>query len=190
MAAPDLAPGLIARWQSGDIDALDQLLPLIYQDLRAIAARELRRRSGHETLQPTALINEMVLRLLGVQASHFSSVGHFFCASARMMRQILVDRARHHNALKRGGDWQRESLTGIVDLSIPEQTDLQALDAALERLGELDERIAHIVELRYFAGLSVAEVAAALQVDQRTVYRDWALARSWLRDNLEGPEPT
>lgn len=185
-ATPPDTAALIARWRDGDPTALDGLLPLIYTDLRALAAGELRRRRGVDTLQPTALINEVMLRLLGGNPVAFNDVGHVLRTSARMMRQILIDRSRRMRAAKRGGDWQRETLSGIAELPLPQTADLESLDAALEELHGMDERVAQVVELRYFVGLSVAEVAAVMAVDERTVYRDWALARAWLRERVEG----
>lgn len=185
---PDTDPArLIARWRDGDGEALDALLPLIYSDLRQLAAAELRRRRGLDTLQPTALVNEVVLRWLTGGQVAFNDTAHVLRTSARMMRQILIDRSRRAHAAKRGGDWQRETLSRIVNLPLPENTALASLDAALEELQGLDERVAQVVELRYFIGLSVAEVAAVMDVDERTVYRDWAFARSWLRDRVGGP---
>ena len=185
-AAPPDTAALVARWRAGDPTALDSLLPLIYTDLRALAAGELRRRRGVDTLQPTALINEVMLRLLGGNPVAFNDVGHVLRTSARMMRQILIDRSRRMRAAKRGGDWQRETLSGIAELPLPQTADLESLDAALEELHGMDERVAQVVELRYFVGLSGAEVAAVMAVDERTVYRDWALARAWLRERVEG----
>lgn len=185
-ASPPDTAALVARWRAGDPTALDSLLPLIYTDLRALAAGELRRRRGVDTLQPTALINEVMLRLLGGTPVAFNDVGHVLRTSARMMRQILIDRSRRMRAAKRGGDWQRETLSGIAELPLPQTADLESLDAALEELHGMDERVAQVVELRYFVGLSVAEVAAVMAVDERTVYRDWALARAWLRERVEG----
>ncbi|RDZ29111.1 ECF-type sigma factor [Lysobacter silvisoli] len=176
---------LIQRWRHGDAAALDSLLPLVYADLRAIAARELRGHRGHDTLQPTALVNDVFVRLLGQDGVAFENSAHLFNAAARIMRQILVDRARKAASEKHGGAWRRDDFTEALQLPIPEQTRLPDLDAALAALEQLDARMAQVVELRYFVGLSVPEVARVLGLDERTVYRDWAAARAWLRDRLE-----
>lgn len=179
------AQTLIQRWRHGDAAALDSLLPLIYADLRAIAARELRGHRGHDTLQPTALVNDVFVRLLGQDGVAFENSAHLLNAAARIMRQILVDRARKAASEKHGGAWRRDEFTEALQLPIPEQTRLPDLDAALAALEQLDARMAQVVELRYFVGLSVPEVARVLGLDERTVYRDWAAARAWLRDRLE-----
>ncbi len=174
----------LERWQSGDPVALDRLLPLVYADLRRIAASLLRATPGHATLQTTALVNEMMLRLLGREPAAFESSKHLLNAAARMMRQVLLDRARRMSSDKRGGRWQREAFLETMDLPIPDGTDLIALDQALEALEKIDERMAKVVELRFFIGLEVPEVAAALGVAERTAQRDWIAAREWLRKRL------
>lgn len=176
---------LIQRWRHGDPAALESLLPLIYADLRAIAARELRGHRGHDTLQPTALVNDVFVRLLGQESVAFENATHLFNAAAKIMRQILVDRARKAASEKHGGAWRRDDFTEALQLPIPQETYLPDLDAALVALEQLDARMAKVVELRYFVGLSVPEVARLLELDERTVYRDWAAARAWLRDRLE-----
>ena len=185
---PDSAPDshtLIQRWRNGDSTALELLLPLIYADLRAIAARELRGHRGHDTLQPTALVNDVFVRLLDRESVSFENAAHLFNAAARIMRQILVDRARKAASEKHGGAWRRDDFTEALQLPIPQETYLPDLDAALADLEQLDARMSKVVELRYFVGLSVPEVARVLELDERTVYRDWAAARAWLRDRLE-----
>lgn len=185
---PETAPDphtLIQRWRHGDPGALESLLPLIYADLRAIAARELREHRGHDTLQPTALVNDVFVRLLGQESVAFDNPAHLFNTAARIMRQILVDRARKAASEKHGGAWRRDDFTEALQLPIPQETYLPDLDAALSALERLDARMSKVVELRYFAGLSVPEVARVLELDERTVYRDWAAARAWLRDRLE-----
>lgn len=176
---------LLQRWQAGDDRALDELLPAVYADLRALAAQWLRRESGYQTLQPTALLNEVLIRFLGKDRPPINDTEHLFKLSATSMRRILVDRARRAKADRRGGGWLRADHTWSLELPIPDSTDLIALDEVLNGLEALDERLARIVELRYFTGLSVPQVACVLDVDERTVYRDWALARSWLRSQLE-----
>ncbi len=174
----------LERWQAGEPAALDRLLPLVHADLRRIAAGLLKTTPGHATLQTTALVNEMVLRLLGREPSAFESSAHLLNAAARMMRQVLLDRARRMSADKRGGQWQREEFIETMDLPIPDGTDLIALDQALHDLETQDERMARVVELRFFIGLEVSDVAAVLGVAERTVQRDWIAARQWLRMRL------
>jgi RNA polymerase sigma factor (TIGR02999 family) len=176
---------LLQRWKDGDQAALDRLLPLVYGDLRRLAAGVLRGTPGHATLQTTALVHEVLLRLLGRAPSSFDDAQHLLNASARMMRQVLVDRARAAGATKRGGLWLRDDFTEALELPIPDGTDLSALDAALNDLETVDERMAKVVELRYFVGLDMNEAAAALGVTERTVRRDWVAAREWLRMRLE-----
>lgn len=182
----DDATVLVQRWSAGDAQALDQLLPMVYSELRAIANRELRGHRGHDTLQPTALVNDVFLRLLGAeQPQQLHSRAHLFNTAARIMRQLLVDRARKAASDKHGGQWRRDDFTQALNLPIPDDTRLPELDDALRELATIDERMAKVVELRYFVGLSVAEVASLLDVEERTIYRDWAAARAWLRERLE-----
>lgn len=187
---PGMGPGnatiedLLRRWREGDAGALDRLLPLIYADLRRLAASVLRGTPGHATLQTTALVHEALLRVLGVRAADYQSPAHLLNVAARMMRQILVDRARAAFSQKRGGGWQRDEFTDMLELPIPDGTDLDALNEALTDLESAHERMAKVVELRYFVGLSVAEVAQTLGVTERTAHRDWASAREWLRERL------
>lgn len=176
---------LLQQWQQGDAASLDSLLPLVYDELRRIAAHELRSNRGHETLQPTALINDVFVRLLGAGSLDISNRKHLYTTAAKLMRQILIDRARAQLRDKRGGgQWQRADFIEAMALPIEQSTDLPALDQALDALAGLDARMAQIVELRYFVGLEVSEVAVLLGVDERTVYRDWAMARAWLRQRL------
>lgn len=185
MGTPDdTIDGLLQRWRDGDTHALERLLPLIYADLRRLAASVLRGTPGHATLQTTALVHEALLRVLGVRVADYQSPAHLLNASARMMRQILVDRARAAFSQKRGGGWQRDEFTEMLELPIPDGTDLDALNEALTELESAHERMAKVVELRYFVGLTVTEVAQALGVTERTAHRDWAAARDWLRERL------
>lgn len=175
---------LIHRWQSGDTTALDQLLPQVYAELRAMAASSLARQ-GPSTLQPTALVHDVLLRLLGTHTLHFDDRRDLFKVSARVMRNLLIDRARQNKSEKYGGQLERVDLLDAMQLPIPRDTDLEKLDVALDDLEVVDPKLARIVELRYFVGLKTHEVAQVLGVDERTVYRDWALARLWLREQLE-----
>ncbi len=175
----------LRRWSEGDATSLERLLPCVYADLRRIAASELRGNLGHDTLQPTALINDVFVRLLGAEKLDISNRKHFFATAAKVMRQILMDRARAKMREKRGGGvWQQVDFVEAMALPIDENTDLPALDEALKQLAELDPRMAEMVELRYFVGLEVSEVACLFEIDERTVYRDWAMARAWLRNRL------
>lgn len=174
----------LERWRSGDPAALDRLLPLVYADLRRIAASVLRTTPGHGTLQATALVHEMLLRMLDREPASFENGNHLLSAAARMMRQVLVDRARMAGAHKRGGEWRRADFVDAMELQIPDGTDLIMLDRALAELEAMDERMARVVELRYFVGLEVSEVAATLGMAERTAQRDWIAAREWLRQRL------
>lgn len=189
--APEHAPDseitqLLRRWHAGDVEVLGVLLPHVYDDLRRLAAHELRGHKHHETLQPTALVHEVFARLLGAKSVDLVNRRHLFTTAAKLMRQTLVDRARAQQREKRGGgQWQRVDYLEALALPIEQDTNLPALDEALRALAELDPRMAQIVELRYFVGLEVSEVANLLEVDERTVYRDWAMARAWLRQRLD-----
>ncbi len=176
---------LLHDWCDGDQHALERLLPLVYADLRRLAGNMLRSTPGHATLQPTALVHDVLLRLLGREPSSFENTSHLLNASARMMRQVLVDRARKAMTEKRGGRWLRDDFTEALELPIPEGTDIDALDRAMNDLESVHERMAQVVQLRYFGGLEVTEIAAVLQINERTARRDWVAAREWLRDRLE-----
>lgn len=178
---------LLRRWHAGDAEALDRLLPLVYAELRRIAARQLRRHEGHATLQTTALVHDVLLRLLDRAPAAFESSEHLLNAVARMMRQHLLNRARDAGAYKRGGGWLRDGFVAALDLPIPHDTDLCDLDQALTELADCDQRLGQVVELRYFVGLDTAEIAGALGVTERTVRRDWVAAQAWLRERLEAP---
>lgn len=171
----------LQQWQDGDRGAMDRLLPLVYDELRRLAAHLLRSNDGHLTLQPTALVHDLFVRLLGAERLHLSSARHLYTTASRVMRQILIDRARAQQRDKRGGQLIRVELIEAVGLPIEADTDLLDLDRALSQLARLDSRMAQMVELRFFVGLEVAEVAQLLGLDERTVYRDWALARAWLK---------
>ena len=185
MQSTDDITRLVQRWSAGDADALEHLLPKVYAELRRLARIQLGKQQGHETLQATALVNDVLLKLIDRAApQQLENRAHLYNTAARMMRQLLVDRARSANADKHGGGWLRDDFTQALDLPIPEQTRLPELDAALTELARLEPRMAQVVELRYFIGLSVAEAAAMLELEERTVYRDWAAVRAWLKDRL------
>ncbi len=180
-----LVTRLLAAADGGDPHALDDLFPVVYEDLRRLASSYLgRERAGH-TLQPTALVHEAFVRLVGMEASSVQSSRHFFAVAARAMRRILVDHARRRNAGKRGGGHAKLSLDRLP--TEPEARDacLLELDDALQKLGELDERKGRVVELRFFGGLDIEATAAALEVSHATVERDWAFARAWLARALD-----
>jgi RNA polymerase sigma factor (TIGR02999 family) len=175
---------LLRQLRSGDRAILDQLTELIYPELRRLAARRFQaERTGH-TLQPTALVNEAYLRLVAHDGQTWESRAHFFGAAAEIMRRILIDHARGCRAEKRGGGRGSLPLDEAMVVADAPSIDLLALDAALTDLAKLSHRQARIVELRYFAGLSVPETAEVLGLNPRTIDRDWATARAWLRRRL------
>ena len=164
----------------------DELFPLVYAELRRIAAREMRREKPGRTLQTTALVHEAYLRLLKDASLSFENRAHFLGIAARAMREILIEHARARSARKRGGGAVRLTLDDLTAAVPSPSIDVLALDEALQRLARLDERHARVVELRYFGGLSVEETAAALELSPATVKRDWTLARAWLFRELTG----
>jgi RNA polymerase sigma-70 factor, ECF subfamily len=164
----------------------DELLRLVYDDLRALAARQMRGEHGSRTLQPTALVHEAYLRLADGGSLKWASRSHFFRVVARAMRQVLVDQARRRNAGKRGGDWQRVTLESNLLADTAEERGVLELHEALARLGELDPALERLVELRFFGGLTVEEAAATLGVSPRKAAKDWAAARLWLSRELAG----
>jgi RNA polymerase sigma factor (TIGR02999 family) len=174
---------------SGDRGAAEQLLPVLYGELHSLAERMMRdQRPGH-TLQPTALINEAWLKLIGVgEGAAYANRAHFAGVAARAMRSVLVDHARRRQADKRGGSMERVALDDVVDLFAERAPDLLALDEALERLTKMDEQLGRLVELRFFAGLSVEETAEILEISTPTVTRGWRVARMWLRRELDGED--
>jgi len=179
IAGPNVT-ALLRAWSAGDRTALDQLLPLLHAELKRIARRYMsRERQGH-TLQPTALVNEAFLRLVDVQGIQWQDRAHFFALAAQMMRRILVNYALARGAGKRGGAARQVSLDEAMIVCAERDSDLVNLDSALQSLAKLDPRKAQIVELRFFAGLSVEETAAVLQVSPQTVLRDWKLSKTWL----------
>lgn len=181
-AAPDFA-GLLAAWHAREPGSDEKLFACVYSELRKMAALQMRRENSGHTLQATALAHEAYLRLSGGERVSDVGQAHFCAIAARLMRQILVDHSRRRNSAKRNGG-KTESLLDAFVPSVPDQTDLVELDLALERLRELDPREASVVELRFFAGLSVPEIAATLGLSVATVERDWAAARAWLRREL------
>jgi RNA polymerase sigma factor (TIGR02999 family) len=183
-AIPEITELLIA-WGDGRREALDELVPAVYEDLRRIAAGYMQRESAGHPLQPTALVSEAYLRLIDQRRVKWRNRAHFFGVAAGMMRRILVDYARRRRAERRGGDWERVTLSGL-DLAArePSQIDVLALHESLERLAAFDPQQARIVELRYFAGLTIDEAAEVVGVSEATVAREWTIAKAWLRANL------
>ncbi len=178
---------LLARAGGGHRDALDQLFPLVYAELRKIAGREMRGERPGRTLQTTALVNEAYIRLLKDATLSFQNRAHFLGIAARAMRQILVEHARARGAAKRGGAQVRITFDEARVAQPDAGVDVGALDDALERLARLDQRHARVIELRFFGGLSVEETAAAMGVSPATVKREFSLARAWLFRELSGP---
>jgi RNA polymerase sigma factor (TIGR02999 family) len=175
---------LLHNWSGGDEQALDELFPLVYDELHRQAGKYLRREQPGHTLQTTALLHEAYIRLAGSGDGNWENRFQFFAFSAKIMRNILVDHARAKKGEKRGAGALRISLADI-NLHTPQpDLDLLALDEALERLGKIDEQQVRIVELRYFGGLSLEETADALQISRATVARDWNVARAWLHREL------
>ena len=180
---------LLVAWADGDEGALEQLVPLVHRELRRMAHRVMSAERADHTLQPTALVNEVYLRLVDMKSVRWNDRAHFFALSARLMRRILVDLARSRRYQKRGGG-APTVLLNETSIPAPERgEDLVALDEALLRLAELDPRRSQVVELRFFGGLSVEETAEVLNVSRHTVMRDWTLARTWLLRELRRVPP-
>ena len=179
---------LLRAWSGGDQAALDALVPAVEAELRRLARIYMSRERREHTLQPTALVNEVFLKLVDAADIRWQDRAHFFGISARLMRRVLVDHARSRGYQKRGGGVHRVTLDG-QDIAAPDnQVDLLALDRALEGLAAVDARKCQVVEMRFFAGLSVEETAAALKVSTDTVKRDWRIAKLWLLRFLEGDQ--
>ena len=179
---------LLLAWSEGDKQALDRLVPLVYDELRRLAQSYMRRERANQTLQTTALINEAYLRLIDANRVKWQNRAHFFGVASRVMRQILVTIAREHGAQKRGGGAEQVSLDEAMMIDEGRDEDLVALDEALVALAQFDARKAQVVEMRFFGGLTEEEIGAALDVSTETVRRDWRLARSWLRRRLGGEQ--
>lgn len=176
---------LLVRWRGGDREALDSLLPLVYDELRRIARHYLQgERPGH-TLQSTALVNEAYVRMVAQDFPQWQNRAHFFAVAAQLMRQILVDHARAHRASKRGGNVYKVSLDEAEGQPQATDLDLVALDDALKNLAEMDPQQSKVVELKFFAGLSIEDTAEVLAISPSTVKRDWITARAWLYRELD-----
>ena len=183
-SSSNLVTELLAKWGAGDQEALEELVPLVYDELRRVAHRYLRHERPDHTLQSTALVHEAYLRLQKQGAKEFENRAHFFAISAQLMRQILVEHARRRHAAKRAGG-HRLALDDTVSLVNSKSVDLVLLDDALNGLARLDPRQSRIVELRFFSGLSVEETSSVLGISPATVKRDWMTARVWLLHEMK-----
>ena len=176
---------LLQRWSGGDAQALEQLIPIVYSELRRLAHYHLRRERDGHTLQTTALVHEVYLRLCSRDEPQWENRAHFFAVAARMMRRILVDHSRRRGAEKRGGAAFHAPLEDALTIPAQPQFDLIALDGALEQLAVVDARKCQVVEMRFFTGLRAKEIAAVLRTTEATVRRDWIIAKAWLYRRLE-----
>ena len=181
---PSEVTQLLKGWRAGDRQALDALLPLVYKELRRLAHFQLRNERPNHTLQSAALVHEAYLRLVGKNSPQWESRTHFFAIAAQLMRQILVDYARRHGAAKRGGSICKLSLEDATMASRRKDVDVVALDDALKTLTKIDQRQSRVVELRFFAGLSLQEISEAMEIAPATVQRDWTAARAWLHREI------
>lgn len=180
---------LLHAWTAGDPDARDQLMLVVYQELRRRAAGQLRRERHNHSLQPTALVHEAYMRLVDQRRVMWQNRAQFFGVACQMMRRILVDRARAHRMAKRSGQWARVTLDEMVRATLPVSVDVLDLDAALTRLAAFDPRKSQLAELRFFGGLSLEEAGEAVGVSIATAQRDWQAARAWLLKELRGERP-
>ena len=171
---------LLLAWNNGDRGAFDLLMPLVYQELRRVARRHMRAEDAGHSLEATALVNDVYIRLVDQKRVNWQNRAHFFGAAARIIRRLLVEHARARHRLKRGGDALKISLNGEINVRAAVDLDVVALDEALSRLAKLDPQQERIIELRFFAGLSIEETAEALNISPATVKRDWTTARAWL----------
>lgn len=187
MSASHSVSQLLEKWNQGDRDALDDLMPLVYEELRKMARRYMSQQNPGHTLQTTALIHEAYLHLVKQKEKHFENRAHFFGVAAQAMRHILVDYARARNTAKRGGASRPISLDEAALVTQERAAELVAFDDALKQLEELSKRQSRVVELRYFGGLSVEETATVLEVSPETVMRDWSMAKTWLHRALSPP---
>ena len=186
MQPPEGITQLLVDWEKGDQAAMEKLMPLVYSELRRLATNYLRRERAGHTLQPTALVNEAYLKLVDQRNARWQNRAHFFGIAAQLMRRILVDHARQRKAVKRGGaDQQRLSITSAETVIKQPEIDLLALNEAMDELAQMDPQQGRIVELKFFGGLSIEEIAEVLSIGHATVERDWKMARAWLRKQLE-----
>lgn len=176
---------LLVDWSKGDQEALNKLTPLVYDELHKLASRYLRRERSNHTLQTTALVHEAYLKLVDQRDANWQNRAQFFAVAAQLMRRILVDYARRHDASKRGGNHYKVTLDEALVSSGEKDAELLALDEALNRLADIDPQQSRVVELRIFAGLSLEETAHALDISPRTVRREWSMAKAWLRKEIK-----
>ena len=184
MATPRSVTALLGDWSRGNQSALNQLLPLVYAELRRVAARQLRSERANHTLQPTALVHEVYLRLVDQRQVDWQNRAHFFGVAARVMRRILVDHARRRGAGKRGEGVRCVAIDEAKEVAAPNEIPILVLDHALGRLEKVDSELAKLVELRAFGGLTIEEAAHVLKVSPSTVKRDWRTAKAWLNREL------
>ena len=176
---------LLVNWSNGDQEALNKLIPLVYDELHKLARRYLRRERPDHTLQTTALVHEAYLKLVDQREANWENRVHFFAVAAKLMRRLLVDYARRHCASKRGGDLFKLSLDEALVSSEEKDAELLALDEALDRLEAVDPQQSRVVELRVFSGLSLEETAQAMNISPRTVRREWSMAKAWLHQQIK-----
>jgi len=177
---------LLIAWSNGDQAALEELTPLVYKELHRLAKSYMARERGDHTLQTSALVNEAFIRLIDWKNVRWQNRAHFFAVSAQLMRRILVDFARQHQAIKRGGSQQqRISITNVEKLAQEPEVDLLALNEALDELAQMDPQQSRIVEMKFFGSLSIEEIGEVLGIGHATVERDWKMARAWLRRQLQ-----
>ena len=190
MSSPEDITLLLRSIEEGNEGAIDELFPLVYDELRGLASKHFRHQPAEHTLQPTALIHEAYIRMVRTDELAVRDRAHFFALASRVMRQLLVDHCRRRRSSKRGGSWLQVSLDrqSAPTADSDHALEVLALDEALSELAALDERKSRVVELRYFGGLNTNEVATALGVSTRTVDSDWAMARAWLRRRIEGSD--
>jgi RNA polymerase sigma factor (TIGR02999 family) len=177
---------LLLRWSKGDQAAMDALMPLVYEDLRRLAGYYLKQEARAQTLQSTALVHEVYLRLCGQQDPEWQGRAHFFAVAAKMIRRILVDHARQKSAAKRGGNVQPDPLDEAITIPAQANVDALLLDESLNELAVIDPRKSQVVEMRFFGGLSAKDIAAVLNTTEATVRRDWNIARAWLYRRMRG----
>ena len=183
------ATELLLAWSNGDESAFDKLVPLVYQELRALAQRYMRHERPDHTLQATALVNEAYVRLIDVNRIQWQNRAHFLAVAAQTMRRILVEFARQRHRQKRGGDAARVRIDNVTEIAQDANADLVVLSDALSALATFDTRMSQVVELRFFGGLSVEETAGVLNVSPETVMRDWKTAKAWLLRELSPATP-
>ncbi len=188
MASQGEITKILRDMKNGDQEAAASLLSLLYSELRSIAGHFMRSQRPDHTLQATALVNEAYLRLLGEQGASWEDRIHFLRVAARAMRSVLIDHARSRDAAKRGDGWRRSPLEEAAVFTDQPSSDLLALDEALTRLSDLDDRLAQVVELRFFGGLTIEETARVLKISTATVKREWLTAKAWLREEIRKGE--